>query len=431
MFKSSINQKWMKDYKRFQKNFTSPFKKVQIDFNNIIFSKNSALSMDFNEIKRNLNIATIGAAGSGKNRNFIIPNLLQANGSYIVIDVNGQLYNSTSDFFKSKDYKVKVIDFINYETENTYNPFKYLTSEIDICAFVDIIIKNTEVKDNKDPFFDSLTTSLLTTIILYMINFSKEHNFENLIKILNNLDTKKLNDILYKLAEKNIFYPKVLEQVEPMHLNIAIFDCKTKLKVFDQKQLLKITAKDNLEIDKFNEEKTILYIKVSSFENNFIIPTLIFQLYSVLFKKSEDKKDIKENIIVILDEFANIGIIPKISMFAAVSRRYKIHTLFIFQALAQIKQKYPNEWTDIMNNCDSILFLGGNDLETLTYVRTIIGVKSPREKNYLKTYISPVQYEELSKLPIEKCIVLIRGVEPICDDKYDPRKHENYKYIKE
>lgn len=142
-----------------------------------------------------------------------------------------------------------------------------------------------------------------------------------------------------------------------------------------------------------------------------------------------------------LDEFANIGQIPNFTKKLATMRKYEISATVILQNLAQIKNMYKDDWGSIVGNCDSFLFLGCPEFDTLEYVSKKLGKKTIKVRNNSASYGSKsgtsASYQlvgrelmlpdELSQMSDTECILIIRGVPPFRGDKFKYENHFNYK----
>lgn len=87
--------------------------------NNIILTDDVQLSLDSAQTGKNLNVCVIGGTGMGKIYNYVLPNILQANTSYVITDSDGYLLNKTGKFlkesglhYKSPEPKIRNIQII-------------------------------------------------------------------------------------------------------------------------------------------------------------------------------------------------------------------------------------------------------------------------------------------------------------------------------
>ena len=145
----------------------------------------------------------------------------------------------------------------------------------------------------------------------------------------------------------------------------------------------------------------------------------------------------------LLDEFANIGQIPKFEKLIATIRSREISASIILQSQSQLKAIYKDNADTIVGNCDTTLFLGGKEKTTLKEISEILGKETidsfntsetrGRELshglNYQKLGKQLMTEDEIAVMDGGKCILQLRGVRPFFSDKFDITKHPKYKYL--
>jgi len=195
------------------------------------------------------------------------------------------------------------------------------------------------------------------------------------------------------------------------------------------------------------EEKTILYIVIPEQDTtyNFLVAMIYNQLFDTLYYKADFEYDgqlpVKVNFL--LDEFANIGQIPEFQKVISTVRSRNIAVSVVIQDLAQIKSAYKESWETIVANCDSFLFLGGSDQSTLEYISRALGKQTINVLSHGRTrgkssgssindstkpreLMTP---DEISRMPDDKCILMVRGMRPFYSDKFKLQKHPEYKSL--
>jgi len=205
--------------------------------------------------------------------------------------------------------------------------------------------------------------------------------------------------------------------------------------------LRELTEDDELELDTLGDKKTALFVIISDTDDtfNFIVAIMYTQLFNLLCDKADDKYGgrLPVHVRFILDEFANIGQIPKFDKLIATIRSREISASIILQAQSQLKAIYKDNADTIVGNCDTTLFLGGKEKTTLKEISEILGKETidlyntgeSRGKetlhslNYQKTGKELMSMDELSVMDGSKCILQLRGVRPFLSNKYDLTKH--------
>ena len=199
-----------------------------------------------------------------------------------------------------------------------------------------------------------------------------------------------------------------------------------------------------MELARLGEEKTALFVIISDTNAtfNFLVSIMYSQLFDLLCFLAEDryKGRLPIHVRFMLDEFANIGLIPDFEKKIAVIRSREISASIILQSKAQLKAIYKDNAETITGNCDSTLFLGGSEKTTLKDLEETMGKetidlyttntsKGTSESygvNYNKTGKNLMSQDEIATMSRKKCILTISGVRPFYSNKYDITKHKRY-----
>jgi len=133
---------------------------------NKLLTKNVWLGLDTHKHRRSLNVLVIGGSGAGKSRTYVKPNILQANTNYVITDPKMEVLTATGGYLKEQGYDIRVLNLVNLEQSDGYNPFRYLQDEKDALKLVNNLIQATTPKGSHeaDPFWTSATRSHTNTI---------------------------------------------------------------------------------------------------------------------------------------------------------------------------------------------------------------------------------------------------------------------------
>ena len=433
---------------------------------NVILTETERLTMDGRpkagpKYARNKNILVIGGSGSGKTRFYVKPNLLQMHSSYVVTDPKGTVLNEVGKALKEGGYAIKVLNTINFKKSMHYNPLSYIRSEKDILKLVNTIIANTKGEGNQsgEDFWvkaERLYYSALIGYIWYEAP-DDEKNLNTLIEMINASEAREDDESFENPIDK-LF--KELEQENPEHFAVRqykkyklaagktaksiLISCGARLAPFDIAELRELTEDDELELDTLGDKKTALFVIISDTDDtfNFIVAIMYTQLFNLLCDKADDKYGgrLPVHVRFILDEFANIGQIPKFDKLIATIRSREISASIILQAQSQLKAIYKDNADTIVGNCDTILFLGGKEKTTLKEISEILGKETidlyntgesrgketSHSLNYQKTGKELMSMDELSVMDGSECILQLRGVRPFLSNKYDLTKHPKF-----
>ncbi len=433
---------------------------------NVILTETERLTMDGRpkagpKYARNKNILVIGGSGSGKTRFYVKPNLLQMHSSYVVTDPKGTVLNEVGKALQDGGYAIKVLNTINFKKSMHYNPLAYIRSEKDILKLVNTIIANTkgEGSQSGEDFWvkaERLYYSALIGYIWYEAP-KEEKNLNTLIEMINDSEARE-DDETFENPIDLLF--KELEQKNPEHFAVRqykkyklaagktaksiLISCGARLAPFDIAELRELTEDDELELDTLGDKKTALFVIISDTDDtfNFIVAIMYTQLFNLLCDKADDKYGgrLPVHVRFILDEFANIGQIPKFDKLIATIRSREISASIILQAQSQLKAIYKDNADTIVGNCDTTLFLGGKEKTTLKEISEILGKETidlyntgesrgketSHSLNYQKTGKELMSMDELSVMDGSKCILQLRGVRPFLSNKYDLTKHPKF-----
>ena len=433
--------------------------------NNVILTETERLMMSGRpkqpKYARNKNILVIGGSGSGKTRFFVKPNLMQMHSSYVVTDPKGTVLVECGKMLLKNGYKVKVLNTINFKKSMHYNPFAYIRSEKDILKLVNTIILNTkgEGQQSGEDFWVKAEKLYYTALIGYIWYecVEEEQNFTTLLDMINASEARE-DDEEFKNPVDLMF--DELEEREPDHFAVKqykkyklaagktaksiLISCGARLAPFDIKELRDLTSYDELELDMLGDEKTALFVIISDTDDtfNFIVSIMYTQLFNLLCDRADDVYNGRLPIHVrcLLDEFANIGQIPKFEKLIATIRSREISASIILQSKSQLKAIYKDNADTIEGNCDTTLFLGGKEKTTLKELAEVLGKETidlyntsdtrgtsqSYGLNYQKTGKELMSQDEIAVMDGGKCIIQLRGVRPFFSNKFDITKHKQY-----
>ena len=436
--------------------------------NNILLTDTERLTMNGrpknSKYARNKNILVVGGSGSGKTRFFLKPNLMQMHSSYVVTDPKGTVLVECGKMLEKNGYDIRVLNTINFKKSMHYNPFAYLRSEKDILKLVQTIIANTKGEGEKsgEDFWVKAERLYYTALIgyLYYEAPEEERNFETLLAFIDASEVRE-EDENFKNAVDYIF--DALEKEKPNHFAVKqyrkyklaagktaksiLISCGARLAAFDIEELRNLMEYDEMGLDTIGDKKTALFIIISDTDDtfNFVVAMMYTQLFNLLCDKADDVYGgrLPVHVRCLLDEFSNIGQIPKFEKLIATIRSREISASIILQAKSQLKAIYKDHADTILGNCDSELFLGGKEGTTIKELSENLGketidlyntseTRSNQKSfglNYQKLGKELMSRDELKVMDGGKCILEIRGARPFYSDKFDITKHKNYKLL--
>jgi len=438
--------------------------------NNILLTQTERLTMNGRpsnpKYARNKNVLVIGGSGSGKTRFFVKPNLMQMHSSYCVTDPKGTIVLECGKMLEDNGYEIKILNTINFKKSMKYNPFAYLRSEKDILKLVQTIIANTKGEGEKagEDFWVKAEKLYYTALIGYIFYEAprEEKNFATLLDMIDASEVRE-DDETYMNPIDRLF--EALEKKEPTHFAVKqyrkyklaagktaksiLISCGARLAPFDIQELRDLMKEDELKLDTLRDRKTALFVIISDTDDtfNFVVSIMYSQLFNLLCDKADDVYGgrLPVHVRCLLDEFANIGLIPKFEKLIATIRSREISASIILQAQSQLKAIYKDNADTIVGNCDSTLFLGGKERTTLKELSETLGketidlyntseTRSNQKSfglNYQKTGKELMSQDEITVMDGSKCIFQLRGVRPFLSDKFNITKYKNYKLLED
>ena len=393
--------------------------------NGMILADGYCMPMNPPPAGKNGNILVIGGSGAGKSASFVIPNAFQMLGSYIFTDPKGELYDRTAGIFKARGYDVHVINLVDPRVSDGYNPLSHIRGTLDVDTIAKII-SNKEGGDKKssDPFWDQTSEALLKAVMYYIIlnRPEEERSLASclaLVRLGGENDGEDLRNIFMDLPFDNPAR-KAFETIrlgsEKTFSNILV-SLAAKLEAFDSQEIAAMTSTNTIEFEDLVNKKSVLYFITPATNDTYNF------LMNIFFSQ-------------MLDEFANIGRIPRFEQILSTCRSYRINISIILQSIDQLIAIYDEKVTEnIMANCSTHLFLGSNAQKTLetfskqlgekTITRDNVSRSTDKESNFSgRNYSDQIMAralmtpDELRRMSSEECIILVQATKPIKAQKY-------------
>lgn len=468
--------KWVEAHK-----ITKKFADLENPFCNRVYSQNVKIGMDGDKTRINNNVLAIGGSGAGKSFFFLTPNVYQASkeskypGSYVFTDPKGELLQKNGKFLQSRGYKIRVL---NLTTEgmaesDCFNPFDYIRRESDIDKLITNLFANTTDKNASkgDPFWEKAEMMFLQSLFLFVWlegeRYNYPRNFNSVMDLLGMAEVhddekaqknSPLNKLFARLVEDTKEDRKHGGENHPAYIKFKksvggaadtvrsiIISANARMTIFENSEVRRLLEKDELElaslgtgkVDGKENVKTALFCVIPDSDTTYnciagMMYTLLFQELYAEADKPESKGKLNVPVTFWLDEFANIALPENFNKLLATMRSRLISAVIIIQNLAQIKKMYEKDWEVIPGNCDTLVYLGGNEQSTFEYISKNLGKCTIWKKSKSKTMgkngstsnsedilgrelLTP---DEVGKLDNSKCIIFVRGEGAVLDDKF-------------
>ena len=415
------------------------------------------LGLDTHKHRRSLNVLVIGGSGAAKTRSFVLPNILTANTNYVITDPKSEVLLATGGYLKEQGYDVRVLNLVNLEQSDGYNPFRYLRDEKDVLKLVNNLIQSTTPKGSheSDPFWTKAETALLQAIILMLFQEAPEYeqNFSMVMRVLEYAEVREEDeghvsplDLLFESIERRkpdsvaVRQYKVFKLAAGKTAKSILVSTAVRLAPFNLPQIQALTDHDDMDLYTLGEKKVALYAVIPDNDNtlNFLVSLLYAQAFQALYYSADQihHGPLPRHVRFVLDEFAAMPL-PGFTRELATMRSRSISASVIIQNMAQIKELYKDSWETIPGNCDTILYLGGNESSTHKYVSEMLGKATIDTKTHGQTKGKSGSYstnfqisgrelltpDEVRKLDNRYALLFIRGAGPVMDEKYDLMHH--------
>ena len=428
---------------------------------NRIMTRHISISYNSYRHKRNLLTMVVGGSGSGKTRYYCLPNLMQANTSFVVLDPKGENTRATGTLMKAQGYEIRVLDLINMERSHCYNPFCYLRTDQDVQRLVTNLFKATTPKGSQsnDPFWDTAASMLLSALIFYLWYEAppREQNFPMVMEMLRAGEVRE-DDDSYQSPLDELFTR--LEMREPEHIAVKYYkdyhsgSAKTlksiqitlaaRLEKFNIPSVAGLTATDELDLQLLGEKKMVLYAIIPDNDTsyNFLVSILYTQLFQQLFYRADYVYGgrLKVPVHFLMDEFCNVSLPDDYTKILSVMRSRDVSVSMLIQNVSALKALFEKDWESVIGCCDEFLYLGSNEtaahklisesflgkqtIDMNTYGKST-GHSGSYSTNYQITGRELMTQDELRMLDNRYALLFIRGERPVMDLKYDILKHPN------
>lgn len=428
-----------------------------------LISRNIKMGLNTRIHQRNLNVVVVGGSGVGKTRSYAKPNIMEAcatpdGPSMVILDPKGEILAAEGHLLEESGYEVRVLDLIQMEKSHCYNPFRYIQSDNDVQRLSTILFKATTPKgsQSQDPFWDNAASILLHAIMFFLRYeaIEEEQNFEMCLEMLKAGEVMEDNDE-YE-SDLDILFQQ-LEMEKPDHIAVSYYKSyklaagKTaksiqitlvaRLEKFILESVAALTRTDSLDIPSLGDKRVALFAIIPDNDKsfNFLISMLYMQLFQQLFWKADHSPGaaLKVPVHFLMDEFANVALPDDFEQYLATMRSRGVFVSIILQNITQLKALFEKSWESIMGNCDTFIYLGGNEQSSHKYVSELLGKATidtnsfgktkgrngSYSTNYQNTGRELLTPDEVRALGNAYSIVFIRGEKPVMDLKYDIKVH--------
>lgn len=391
----------------------------------IVLAENMIFDNDI-EHRGGLNghVLLVGPTGCGKTTSHIVPNLLRQDGSFVIVDYKGNLYNKFKDYYIKKGYVVKKIDLTDVTKSVHYNPLRYIKTEQDITKIAEIL--TSSIAGGHDPFWERSATMFLRGIISIIVNEyrSEIHNMRQIAKILDKIEILELNGNIIpdsmtayveELKNQGRNYRGIMDYLSAAKCaadtyRSIVVTLRTALAKFMSDCVLDMMDIDEVDINSLATQRTVLFIQPSDTDRSMDeLATLLYtQLFQQLCDYADDYCEENENrlplaVHFIFDDFATGCPIPDFDRIISNIRSRNITVMLGIQSMQQLSLMYKDNGKIIAENCDNRVYFSTMSPETI------------EEASKLSNF----SQERIRNMKLDEVLVLRRGEKPVLTNRYN------------
>lgn len=351
-------------------------------YGSMILPDGKYYSLDDYKTRLNNNVLVVGTTGAAKTRTVITPNLLECVGSYVVTDPKGNLYRQWGDYMKHHGYRVVRLSFIHPEQSVHYNPLKYVKTTQQIQQLSNSLVYADEGRA-QDPYWDNTSLMLINSLIAYIKETVPEnslaHNFHNILKMLRMAGRDEsrrtalslLMDELYSGNHNSwaVKQFKNVNQASEKTFNTIVSTSVAKFCSIDTEELAEMMKYDEIDLPSIGQKKTVVFVEVSDSDRSMdmLVNMFFTQAMNQLCTYADERcanSQLPVPVRFFMDDFATNCKIENFENMISNIRSRKISVMLILQSLSQLEESYGKSAHTIADDCDTLIYMGGNDPET-------------------------------------------------------------------
>lgn len=396
----------------------------------MILAKDIYLKESF---KSNQNVLVLGVPGSGKSRSHVIPNLMEMDSSFVVLDPKGELFDIAAKMLGKRGYRVQCVDFDTpRDTFDFYNPLHFIKTEDDILRLTDLLVSDSKRHCN-DVFWPSSAQVLANAIVGFLVDQCnpEDRTLANVLKMLRFMTSDETStstlDIMFEELMKKAPNCFAVEQYDIIKtcsaaektLASIIISLASTFTGFMTEGIKHLTGKNTIDFRRLGHEKTALFVKSSDTDRSkdILVNLLFQQAIDELCREADHLPNhcLPVHVHFFLDDFGTNLVIKRFDATIAGMRSRELSCSVILQSEGQLRQMYGEAWSTILGSCAAYVFLGSNDINTCYDI--CLRISKP---------LGQVLYKR-----IEDIYVFVQGKSPQRAERYNMAAHKMYPYLED
>lgn len=398
----------------------------------LILTSEHAASMDSWATGLNNNVLVLGCSGSGKTRNFLKPNLLQCEGSYIVLDSKGRLHDEMAPYLRAHGYVVDRLDFTTMDGEIGYDPLHHVRWRKgrplaqDIIAIASALFPRADMGD--DPFWAGAAANYVASYIAYVFEAlpDREWNMASVVSVYEQACEGNAEALFADLSKQDpdsyatsLFRrARSTARADKMHSSIMGIIAANLLPLTFDGALASFRKVQQIDFCDLGRERRALFVTMDDMDRSLAPLTSLFvrQAFSSLCDFANTRCDggrLPVPVRFMLDDFANLTL-PGFDDVLSVIRSREVSCTIICQTVSQLEARYDQAVANsIIGNCDRHLVLGFQDERTAKYF-ALRANKLP---------------STLLETPAGNWWLFERGRRGVCEPAYALEQHPRYREL--
>ena len=402
----------------------------------VILGENAVYSTDCRETGINNNILVVGSSGCGKTMSISEPLFLECENSSLIATVTKRrIVKKYKSLFWMRGYEVLDLDLTDPGgSDAAFDPMAYVHTSADMTLLAEsIVMANPKKhKTTADPFWDDSSISLLSAEIAYVKELDPRGTFAEVLMVHDALEFTEKEGSLYTtldncfkdLKDKNphSFAAKCWDSFHRLPLKTAqcVYGTLNSVldTIFTPEIRRMVSRRRSVDFHRLASKKTVLFVTTSPVNHaqKYFANLFYSQMFKSLFEFGESRPDgrLPVPVRVLCDDFATGSKIPEFAELISIFREKQISVTLLLQSESQLEQMYgSDEATTIINNCDTIVYMGGMDLMTARSMSQRLNVP----------------LDEVLYMPLGRIHILRRGARPLTTARYDISRDKRYQKI--
>ena len=353
------------------------------------------------------NAIVIGGSGSGKSSVVLLPSLYKMEGSFVVFDPSGELYQKASGYLATeRGYDVKVLNFNRPDVSAGYNPLARATDASGIQKVASLLVEASLGKGKKDPFWNSQAVGLLSAVLsLLALEPPMYNNLANARHLLNAMsgapESADQFFIKYVAAHPGLWlaYKAFMGMDEKVRTG-TIATALSALTIFGDDKVAQVTANDSISLDDLRKRPTAIFLQTAVADVKYYsVLTSLFleQCFSYVLARFPEKDE--HDIFFLIDEASSLHF-SNLQLSIANCRKHKAGIMLLLQDFRQLVANYgAEEGGAILANCFAKMYFSGQPLDTAKDLEALLGqfeYKDEDNKTVLRSLMTASEIRTMS-----------------------------------